>query len=387
MSKEKVLLIDEGGSLAGLAVGLANGMDAGYSFVLHGSPSCDPAALAEGHAAWSAVLVDCTVMDDPARTVRLVCSKVPGVPVIAVCGTASGVAELMDAGAYEVVSACPDGEALVLYALGRAVEVRKLRAAKDRLDKVVSQVREMERYSVLGRMVSGIAHDINNPLTGISGYSELLLMQEHDGRTHDFIKKIYESAQRCRKIIINLLNFSRAHKPHIAQTDINDLLSGAVSLRAYELRNAGITVEENYDDGVPLVSADACQLRHAFMDLLIALETFFEPASEEGCGSGGGLIIETMPSEDGGRGVLVRVSLSGDKQRAARLVEMVSPSCTGCYEDIYGSPALLGLEICRDIVLAHNGVMNAGTVDGLTILSINIPAEGGRSMDKNSGGR
>jgi hypothetical protein len=391
LPEEKVLLIDEGGSLAGPVVGLANGRGAGYSFVLHGSPSCDPAALAEGRKLWSAVVVDCAAMDDPACIIRLVCSKAPGVPVIAVCGTGQGIAELMDAGAYEVVSACPDSAARVLYALGRAVEMRKLQAAKDRLDKIAAQVREMERYSVLGRMVSGIAHDINNPLTGISGYSELLLMQEHEGRTHDFVKKIYESAQRCRKIILNLLTFSRAHKPHVAPTDINDLLRSAVSLRAYDLRNAGITVEENYDEGVHLVSADDYLLRHAFLDLLITLETFFEPPSEDGGGSGGRLTIETMPSEDGGRGALVRVGLSGDKQGAARLAEMACPSGTGCSEDIYGGPAHLGLEICRDIFLSHNGVMDAGTIDGLTTLSINIPADGGRSMatipDMEAGGR
>ncbi len=104
------------------------------------------------------------------------------------------------------------------------------------LDELQAKMLQNEKMAALGRMVSGIAHELNNPLTAIMGYAQLLL--SHGLRQDQLVeaRRVFEEAERASRIVKNLLYFAREEKPERTRVDVNEIVERALALRSYEPR-------------------------------------------------------------------------------------------------------------------------------------------------------
>jgi len=145
------------------------------------------------------------------------------------------------------------------------------------------QLIQSEKLSAIGELISGIAHELNNPLTGVMGYSQLLqLRRDLDDRARDCLLKINNLALRCQKIVQNLLSFARKKKPERSPTNVNELLEKTIDLRSYELSVNNIAIQRELDRNLPNTIADAHQLQQVFLNIITNAEQAMLESSAKG---------------------------------------------------------------------------------------------------------
>lgn len=140
--------------------------------------------------------------------------------------------------------------------------------ALERLRTTQAQLIQSEKLSAIGEFVSGVAHELNNPLTTLIGFSEVLRLSGIGERQEGFVDRIIESAERCHKIVHGLLSFARQHPPERKWVHIHSVIKGAVEILSYELRNSNIRVVTSFPAEMPRLLVDPHQLQQVFLNLL-----------------------------------------------------------------------------------------------------------------------
>ncbi len=131
---------------------------------------------------------------------------------------------------------------------------------------------QTEKMAALGRLVSGIAHELNNPLTTIMGYAQLLLGHGLSPDQLAEARSVYQEAERARRIVKNLLYFARETQPERTRVELNEVVERALALRSYELRLENIAVVCELAADLPSTMADPFQLQQVVLNLLVNAE-------------------------------------------------------------------------------------------------------------------
>src|SRR5258707_13653226 len=118
--------------------------------------------------------------------------------------------------------------------------------------------------SAVGQLISGVAHELNNPLTAILGYAQLLEGAGLDHRSADYVRKLFKQAQRTHRVVQNLLSFARQRKPQKQEVDLRKFLEEPSTLREYDLKLNIISMDRTIPDDLILVVTDTTQLTLLF---------------------------------------------------------------------------------------------------------------------------
>jgi len=234
-----------------------------------------------------------------------------------------------------------------------------------------AQLIQNEKMAAVGQLVSGVAHELNNPLTSIAGLSELLLEQRRlpdDAREH--VQVIHEQADRAGRIVANLLTFARKGTPEQAIVDLDDVAQRTTLLIQAELRLRGVTLEREAL-APAIVRGDRYELQQVLLNLLtnsVHALSELPPEAERR------ILVTTGREEDR---AFVRVTDTGPGIPAALTSRIFTPFFTTKQP---GQGTGLGLSISYGIVESHGGRLTYATGEGGgSVFTMILPAQGGGS--------
>jgi two-component system NtrC family sensor kinase len=206
-----------------------------------------------------------------------------------------------------------------------------------------SKLVHSEKMAAVGQLVSGVAHEVNNPLTAILGFADLLMENRELPETaRKDLRVILQEAQRTKQIVQNLLSFARQMPPQRKPIQLNPILKRTVQLRAYDLQSRGVSVMENFREHLPFIIGDSHQLQQVFLNILnnaydAVRENIHSPRIEISTSCNGDCVDVTF--RDNGHGI-------------SQPDRIFDPFFT---TKQVGEGTGLGLSICYGIVKEHGG--------------------------------
>jgi two-component system NtrC family sensor kinase len=236
------------------------------------------------------------------------------------------------------------GHQLHIEALIRDVSERKKR--DDQLRDGRYQMLQAEKMAALGQTISGVAHELNNPLATILSWAERLAERNVDDKTKQGLEVILGEAERAARIVRNLLTFARKRQTTRAMVDLNQVVRETLALRAYEQKVSNIHVVEALATGLPEVFADGHQIKQVLLNLLINAEQACIGANGRGT-----IVVRTTHDTDRGSAVL-EVNDDGPGIPEERQRKIFDPFFT---TKEVGQGTGLGLTVAYAIVQEHSG--------------------------------
>jgi two-component system NtrC family sensor kinase len=326
-------------------------------------------AKEEWETAFNALSEGIAVLDPDGRLTRgnRALSRLLDLPSPALIGQPFWATVVGDAdGENELIGAARRGErpaplAIRSLTLGRVVRLTAAPVAEtaERVAVVVlvedvteqraleTQLIQSEKLAAVGQLVSGVAHELNNPLTSIAGLSEFL--QERPGiaaAEREHLRVIHEQAERAGRIVRNLLTFARKGSPGEAVVDLNDIVARTALLVAYELHLRGIELVEDRGSGELPVRGNRDELQQVFLNLVNNAVHAVRDLP------GGTARRVTLSTRSEGGNAVVRVRDSGAGVREELVPQLFTPFFTTKEP---GQGTGLGLSLSYRIVESHGG--------------------------------
>ena len=234
--------------------------------------------------------------------------------------------------------------------------------------KLQEQLIQSEKLAALGQLVSGVAHELNNPLTSVIGYSQLMLGRaELSPELEEQIHVVLDQGQRARRIIRNLLSFARADKPNRNEVDLNEVLKASLELRAYEMQVHNISLIREFGK-IPWLPADAHQMQQVFLNLIVNAEHAILAYKNHGT-----ITVKTWcETVEGKEWVSIAVEDDGPGIAPEHLGKVFDPFFTT--KEI-GEGTGLGLSISYGLIAEHGGRIRAESPPGAgATFVIELPA-------------
>jgi two-component system NtrC family sensor kinase len=242
---------------------------------------------------------------------------------------------------------------------------RLLKSAQDalgNLKRLQTHFVQSEKLASLGQLAAGAAHEINNPLTAILGYTDLLSDdQSISDKPRTLVEKIREQARRTKSLLSNLLSFARQTPAEKSLLDINPLVNNAVQLRTLDLRAKNIRIHQQTEAVLPGVRCDANQMLQVFFNLISNAVDAMEGSAS------GSLTIRTLREKNN---VVIEFSDTGPGIKEPQFV----------FDPFYttkpvGKGTGLGLSICYGIIREHDGAITCfNRHQGGATFRIELPA-------------
>lgn len=225
----------------------------------------------------------------------------------------------------------------------KSVLLEETREAYQSLRLAQAQLLQSEKMAAVGQLISGVAHELNNPLTAILGYTQLLKSEAiANTRGSDYLEKLNKQAQRTHRIVQNLLSFSRQQKPERTSVQVNQILDDTLTLREYDVKANLVRIHREFDPNLPAISGDFHQLQQVFLNIM---NNAVDAAAEKG--DAGEIWIRTRTE---GNRLCVEFTDNGAGVRDPHRV----------FDPFYttkpvGKGTGLGLSICYGIIKEHGG--------------------------------
>jgi len=252
---------------------------------------------------------------------------------------------------------------LVALALGNARLHKELQTRVRQIGDTQEEVIQSEKMVALGSLLSGVAHELNNPLCAVIGYAQLLNQEELDTKMRKGVEVISREADRAARIVSDLLRFSRRERPEKRPLGLSGVLIKTLERKAYDLKSSRVEVVTRLDPRLPLVLGDFHQLQQVFTNLITnAQQAMFDDRGQGTLTIGGehknGRVVLTFA--DDGPGVAT--------ENARRVFD---PFFT---TKAVGKGRGLGLSVCFAIVRDHGGVIRvSGRPSGGAVFTVELP--------------
>ena len=254
-------------------------------------------------------------------------------------------------------------------------DLREELRMRDELAKTQAQLIQAEKMSSVGKLAAGVAHQLNNPLGGITLFTKLV-MEEYDPEegAKDDLNRVLRDAERCRDIIRELLEFSRQTRDLKQPLNINTKITRTLFLLENQAIFQNITVEKKLDDALPSVMADSQQMNHMLMNIILNAVQAMEEK--------GKLTVKSYLNAENDK-VRIEISDTGPGIPEDVVPHIFEPFFTTKEE---GEGTGLGLSLAYNIVENHHGNIRvkSGPKEGTTFI-IDLPHTGKRSIGDESG--
>jgi signal transduction histidine kinase len=290
------------------------------------------------------VLLDLGLPDSKGLdTLSKIYAQVPEVPIVVLTGLDDerlGV-QAVNKGAQDYLIKGQVDKNLLVHTIRYAIERKQ---AEERERQLQLQLNLSTRLASLGVMVEGIAHEINNPLVSVIGFTEILMQEDISENAREAVKAIRDSAQRAVSIVKGLHTFAQQQKLERTYINVNNIIQATLKMRAYPMEISNIKVTTQLEPTLPSTMADADQLQQVFLNIIINAETGMKSAHGKG-----NLLIKTETIDN-----TIKVTFTDDGPgiAEANLVHLFDPFFS---TREVGQGTGLGLSVCYGIIAEHNG--------------------------------
>jgi len=249
-----------------------------------------------------------------------------------------------------------------------------------KLKRMQQEINLNRRLVAIGQVAAGMTHEINNPLTGVIAFSQMLMQKDIPENMKEAVEVIYDGASRVVGIVERLRNFARRDRPDKESADLNAIISNTLAMRSYETRSNGIEVTTNLAEDLPETVANVGQLQQVLLNIIINAEQAMAANSKQKQ-----LTIKTEQVADNIGADKIRVSISDNGPGIPEEIidKLFDPFFTTKDNN---SGMGLGLNISHGIITEHGGEIRIQSEPGsgsTFIIELPIVAETGERKPSN----